>query len=352
MTSFGQSPDGHEARLYTLENSNGFRAEITDYGGIIVRLFARDRKGRLGDVVLGFDTLAGYVAQSPYFGCIIGRVGNRIANGQFTLNGQTYTLAKNNRPGGIPCHLHGGMRGFDKVWWDAEPFTNADGGGLRLRYQSKDGEEGYPGNLDVSVTYLVTGDDALRIDYEAQTDRATPVNLTNHSYFNLAGEGAPPVLGHALTLNASAYTPVNAGLIPRGEITPVENTPFDFRAPHTIGDRIDRPHEQLRFAGGYDHNFALDARDGAPAIAATVLEPQSGRLLEVLTTEPGVQFYSGNFLTGMLAGKNGHVYPRRGGFCLETQHFPDSPNQPDFPPVILQPGATLHSTTVYRFSTR
>ncbi len=352
MKSFGQTPDGRDAQLYTLENSNGIRAEIANYGGIIVRLFTRDRKGALSDVVLGFDTLAEYIAQSPFFGCIVGRCGNRIAGGRFVLDGQSYTLAQNNKPGGIPCHLHGGRRGFDKVLWHAEPFSSPTGSALRLQYESKNGEEGYPGNLNVTVTYVLGGDDALTIVYEARTDRATPVNLTNHSYFNLAGEGAAPVLGHVLTLNASAYTPVNAGLVPQGEIAPVADTPFDFTAPHTIGERIDRPHEQLRFAGGYDHNFVLDARGGQLALAATVLEPQSGRLMEVLTTEPGVQFYSGNFLTGSLVGKNGHVYPRRGGFCLETQHFPDSPNQPHFPSVILRPGETLHSTTVYRFSTR
>lgn len=352
MTLFGHTTDGREAHLYTLQNAHGLRAEISDYGGVIVRLFVPDRRGQLSDVVLGFDRLEDYLARSPYFGCIVGRVGNRIGNGRFTLDGQTYTLALNNRPGGIPCHLHGGLRGFDKVVWNAEPFAHADGEGLRLRYQSRDGEEGYPGNLDVTVTCVLGGDNGLRIEYTATTDRATPVNLTNHTYFNLAGEGAPAVLGHALTLNASAYTPVGPGLIPTGVIAPVNDTPFDFRAPHTIGDRIDRAHEQLRFAGGYDHNFVLDAPAGSLALAARVFEPQSGRILEVLTTEPGVQFYSGNFLSGAFAGKNGHVYQRRAGFCLETQHFPDSPNQPHFPSVILRPGQSMQSTTVFRFSAR
>lgn len=352
MKSFGHAPGGHEARLYVLENANGFRAEITDYGGAIVRLFARDRKGQPGDVVLGFDRVEDYVAHSPYFGCIVGRVGNRIAHGRFTLDGQTYTLATNNEPGGIPCHLHGGRRAFDKVMWAAEPFRAPNGPALRLHYCSPDGEEGYPGNLDVTVIYTLESNDGIRIDYTAVTDQATPVNLTNHSYFNLAGEGAETILGHVVTLNASAYTPVNAGLIPRGELAPVEGTPLDFRAPHTIGERIDRPNEQLRFAGGYDHNFVVDRAGEGLALAATVLEPQSGRILEVLTTEPGMQFYSGNFLRGGYAAKNGHVYLHRSGFCLETQHFPDSPNHPQFPTVILRPGETLHSTTVYRFSAR
>lgn len=352
MKSFGHTADGREAHLYTLQNAHGLRADITNYGGIVVRLFTPDRRGKLDDVVLGFDSLGEYMAHSPYFGCIVGRVGNRVANGSFTLDGRTYTLAKNNQPGGIPCHLHGGLRGFDKVLWTAEPFTVPAGQGLRLRYRSVDGEEGYPGNLDVVVTYILGADDALKIEYSAASDKPTPVNLTNHTYFNLAGEGAPSVLSHALTLHASAYTPVNAGLIPTGEVATVADTPFDFRAPHTIGDRIERAHEQLRFAGGYDHNFVLDSRDGSVALAARVFEPQSGRILEVLTTEPGVQFYSGNFLKGAFAAKNGHVYQRRAGFCLETQHFPDSPNQPHFPSVILRPGETLQSTTVFRFSAR
>jgi aldose 1-epimerase len=360
MTSFGQTPGGRAAQLYRLENGTGFAAEIADYGGTIVRLFAPDRQGKFADVVLGFDAVEAYVARSPFFGCIVGRYGNRIAGGKFSLEGRDYQLACNNQPGGVPCHLHGGIRGFDKVMWQAEKLSSAAGEALRLEYRSADGEEGYPGNLDVEVTYTVTPDNALRIDYTARIDRPCPVNLTNHSYFNLAGEGAGDVLGHVVTLNASRYTPVNAGLVPTGEIALVAGTPLDFTVPHPIGERIERPHEQLRFAGGYDHNFVLDAGGGAPdvrrtaelALAATVLEPQSGRILEVLTTEPGVQFYTGNFLDGSLAGKGGHIYPRRGGLCLETQHFPDSPNQPAFPSTILQPGDTLRSTTVYRFSAR
>jgi aldose 1-epimerase len=351
-SSFGQLPDGRTAQLHTLENATGFRADITDYGGAVVRLFAPDRRGDLADVVLGFDRVEYYVAHSPYFGSLIGRFGNRVAGGAFSLNGRRFTLPTNNAPGGIPCHLHGGPKGFDKVLWTAERATTHPGPALRLSYRSVDGEAGYPGNLDVAVTYQVTPRNELRIDYVATSDQPTPVNLTNHSYFNLAGHDRGSILAHALTIHASGYTPVNAGLIPLGRIDPVAGTPFDFLAPHTIGDRIEVPNEQLRFAGGYDHNFVLNRSAEGLVPAATVFEPQSGRLMEVLTTEPGVQFYSGNFLDGSFAGKNGHVYPWRGGFCLETQHFPDSPNQPAFPSTILQPGATLRSTTIYRFSAR
>jgi aldose 1-epimerase len=352
VQSFGQTPDGQAAQLYTLENSRGFRAEISNYGGTIVRLLTPDRRGQLADVTLGFNAVEDYVAHTSYFGALIGRVGNRIAHGRFTLDGTTYTLATNNSPGGIPCHLHGGVRGFNRVLWQATPTEGAEPK-LELRYRSRAGEEGYPGNLDVTVTYTVTAENALQIDYAATTDQATPVNLTNHAYFNLAGEGGPPVLGHVLTLNARRYTPVDAGLIPLGNVARVADTPLDFTAPHTIGDRIDTSNEQLRFAGGYDHNFVIDRPSSdSLELAATVFEPQSGRFLEVFTTEPGVQFYSGNFLDGSLTGKSGRRYERRTGFCLETQHFPDSPNQPAFPSVILRPGETRRSRTAYRFSAR
>jgi aldose 1-epimerase len=354
MKPFGHTSNGDPVQLFALRQPNGFGADITDFGATVVRLFAPDRHGKLDDVVLGFDRVDGYTAlASPtYFGATIGRCGNRIAHGRFTLEGKTYTLATNNAPGGIPCHLHGGVRGFHAVRWNAEPFATAGGPGLRLRYRSADGEEGYPGNLSVMVTFSLRADQALQIDYEATTDQATPVNMTNHSYFNLASEGERTVLGHVLTVNAARYTPVNAGLIPTGELAPVADTPFDFRSPHTIGERIDRANEQLRFAQGYDHNFVLDTGGGALTLAATVLEPQSGRELEVLTTEPGVHFYSGNYLDGTIVGKNGHAYARRSAFCLETQHFPDSPNHPTFPSVILRPGQTYRSTTVFRFKTR
>lgn len=346
MTSFGFTPEGQPARLFTLANANGFRADITDHGGTIVRLFAPDRNGVLQDVVLGCE---GILPNTPYLGCIVGRVGNRIAAGRFTLDGVTYSLATNNAPAGRPCHLHGGKVGFDRRIWRATESRSADGPRLSLSYRSPDGEEGYPGNLDVTVDYTVTADNALRIDYTATTDRATPVSLTNHSYFNLAGEGAGSILDHLVTLPSTHYTPVDCGLIPTGQIAPVAGTPLDFGTPHRIGERIDADHEQIRFGSGYDHNFVISGPAGALNLAATVSEPNAGRVLEVLTTEPGMQFYTGNFLDGSFAGKNGHRYGRRQGFCLETQHFPDSPNQPQFPSVILRPGQTLRSTTVYRF---
>ncbi len=352
MKAFGKTPDGRDTRLFTLRNDQGLSVDISDFGATVVRLFAPDRNGVAADVVLGFDSVTGYARPTgPFFGATIGRVGNRIAYGRFSLDGTNHVLATNNAPAGTPCHLHGGLIGFDKVLWQTEGVVAGSEPSLALRYRSEDGEEGYPGNLDVTVTFTLTRDNGLRIDYTGVTDKATPVALTNHSYFNLAGEGERTVLGHVATFNASRYTPVNPGLIPTGELAPVTDTPFDFLAPHTIGERIERANEQLRFAGGYDHNFVLDA-DGRLALAATVLEPQSGRELEVLTTEPGMQFYSGNFLDGSLQGKNGHAYEKRSGFCLETQHFPDSVNQPGFPSTILRPGETYRSTTVYRFKAR
>lgn len=353
MKPFGKTRDGRDTHLFTLRNDRGLAVDITDFGGTVVRLLCPDRHGQAADVVLGFDSVEGYDRPSgPYFGATIGRVGNRIAHGRFTLDGKTYQLATNNAPAGIPCHLHGGNVGFDKVLWTAEEFVEGAEPALRLTYASPDGEEGYPGNLNATVVFTLTSDNALRIEYTATTDRTTPVNLTNHSYFNLGGEGERTILGHALTINAARYTPVNAGLIPTGELAPVIDTPLDFRAPHTIGERIERPNEQLRFAGGYDHNFVLDQADGSLALAAVVLEPQSGRELEILTTEPGVQFYSGNFLDGTLLGKNGHAYGRRTGFCLETQHFPDSPNHSTFPSILLRPDETYRTTTLYRLKAR
>jgi len=352
IQSFGNLPDGRETKIYTLRQETGFQVEITDFGGTIVRLLAPDRSGHLADVNLGFDTVTPYPTQSPYFGALIGRVGNRTAGGRFTLDSQTYSLATNNTPGGMPCHLHGGVTGFDKVLWQAEPTTREGQPALRLRYHSRDGEEGYPGNLAVEVLYSLTADQGLRMDYTATTDKATPVNLTNHAYFNLAGEGQGDVLGHELTVLAHHFTPVNAGMIPTGQTPPVAGTPFDFTSPHTLGERIGAPDEQLRLAGGYDHNFVLDNQSGSLALAATVREPVSGRVLEVLTTEPGIQLYSGNFLDGKLKGKSGRPYLHRGGFCLETQHAPDSINQPGFPSIVLRPGQTYRSTTIYRFSAR
>ncbi|OHE80630.1 MAG: galactose mutarotase [Verrucomicrobia bacterium RIFCSPLOWO2_12_FULL_64_8] len=352
MKSFGQLPDGRQTHLFTLQNAGGFRADITDFGGIVVNLFVPDKNGQLADVSLGFDNAAQYLAQSPYFGALIGRYGNRIALGKFTLDGLTYSLVTNNSPGGLPCSLHGGTVGFDKVIWEARPGIIAGNPALNFGYVSRDGEEGYPGKLTVEVTYTVTPDNALRIDYKATTTKATPVNLTSHIYFNLHGEGVGTILDHVLMIRAARTTPVNVGLIPTGEIAPVAGTPLDFTSPHRIGERVDAANEQIKFGGGYDHNWVLDNQNGSLALAATVHEPPSGRFMEVLTTEPGLQFYCGNFLDGSITGKSGKKYPRRSGFCLESQHYPDSPNHPNFPSTILRPGGTLKSTTIYRFSTK
>jgi aldose 1-epimerase len=345
VQEFGKSPEGEALQIYTLTNAQGMEARITNYGGIVVSLKTPDRTGALADVVLGHDSVAAY-AKSPYFGAIIGRYGNRIGNAKFTLQGKTYTLAQNNGPN----HLHGGIKGFDKVAWKAEPGSSPEGQSLSLSYVSQDGEEGYPGTLNAKVVYVLTNDNALRIDYEATTDKPTIVNLTNHSYFNLKDAGATTILDHELTLNADRYTPVDKTLIPTGELAAVEGTPFDFRKPTAIGARIDGDHEQLKFGLGYDHNFVLNRSAEGLSLAATVVEPATGRRMEVLTTEPGIQFYSGNFLDGTITGRGGAVYQRRSGFCLETQHFPDSPNKPDFPSTTLEPGQTYRTTTVYRFS--
>lgn len=347
---FGRLPSGREVRLFTLTNARGMVAAITDYGGIMTRLLAPDRAGRLDDIVLGYDRLEQYLALTPYFGAIIGRYGNRIAGGRFTLDGRTYALATNNEPAGRPCALHGGLVGFDKVVWDAEPVRGEGRCGLQLRHLSRDGEEGYPGNLDVTVWYWLTDGNELHVEYRATTDRATPVNLTQHNYYNLRGHG--DVLGHVLTLHASHYTPVDPGLIPVGRIAPVAGTPLDFRAPAAIGARIGADDEQLRFARGYDHNWIIDRAAPGLVPAAEAYEPETGRVLEVLTEEPALQFYSGNFLEAAYVGKGGVPCRPHAGFCLETQHFPDSPNQPVFPSTILRPGGTYRSTTVHRFSTR
>ena len=352
VQNFGKMPDGRLVHLYTLQNQTGFKAVISDYGGTVVSLFTPDRSGTLADVALGFSSLEDYFTKSPYFGCLVGRVGNRIAGAKFTLDGKTYTLAANNSPGGMPCSLHGGLRGFDKVLWTAESTTREGQPALKLRYISKDGEEGYPGTLTVDVLYSISKDNALRIDYTATTDKATPVNLTNHSYFNLRGEGDGTILDHEMTINASKITPVNAGLIPTGDLMPVAGTPFDFTRAHTIGERIGADDQQIKFGLGYDHNFVVDGTVGELRTAAVVHEPKSGRVMEVLTTEPGIQFYSGNFLDGSATGKSGRRYDYRTGFALETQHFPDSVNQPKFPSTILKPGGTYRSTTIYRFSAK
>ncbi|MCI0498768.1 MAG: galactose mutarotase [Planctomycetales bacterium] len=345
---FGITRDGQKADIYTLTNANGLQAKITNYGGIIVSLLVPDRDGRLDDIVLGFDTLGDYELKSPYFGCIIGRYGNRIGNARFALDGVEYNLAANNDGN----HLHGGMKGFDKVVWDAEPFKNPEGAGLKLRYISKDMEEGYPGNLDVTVTYTLTHKNELKIDYLAVTDKPTVCNLTNHSYFNLAGQGAGTNYDHQLMLNADSYTPIDKGLIPTGRILPVKGTPLDFTRSVPIGARIDADNEQIKYGLGYDHNWVLNKKGSEMSLAARVYEPTTGRVMEVHTTEPGVQFYAGNFLDGTLAGKEGRVYKHRAAFCLETQHYPDSPNKPGFPSTVLRPGQTYKTTTLYRFSAK
>ncbi|SDK20907.1 aldose 1-epimerase [Catalinimonas alkaloidigena] len=337
-TFFGTLPGGMPIDLYTLTNANGVRVSITNYGGIVTSLLTPDRDGRLGDVVLGFDRLDGYLQDNvPYFGAIIGRYGNRIARGTFTLNGQTYTLAVNNGPN----HLHGGTQGFDKVVWQAEEVADQV---LKLTYTSPDGEEGYPGTLQVTVVYTLTPDNALKMEYWAQTDKATPVNLTNHSYFNLTAGKAPDVLNHTLLIDADRFVAVDATQIPTGALPSVAGTPMDFRSPHPIGVRIGQ------VEGGYDHTYVLNHAVRQLRRMARAIDPQSGRVLEVSTDQPGVQFYSGNFLDGSFTGKDGRPYRKHAGFCLETQHFPDSPNQPNFPSTILQPGDTYHTVTLYQFS--
>jgi len=345
VESFGKLPSGEEVRLYTLKNANGMEARIMTYGGVVVSLKTPDRDGNLADVVLGFDDLAGYLGDEPYFGALIGRYGNRIGGAKFALDGKTYTLAVNNGPNA----LHGGLKGFDKVNWKVE---SAGARSLALSYVSADGEEGYPGELRVKVTYTLTDNNGLRLDYEAVTSKPTVVNLTNHSYFNLKDDGASPILDEVLTLNADRFTPVDETLIPTGELRPVEGTPFDFRQPTVIGARIDADNDQIRYAGGYDDNWVINRTGDGLVKAATVYDPTTGRVMEVLTTQPGVQFYTANFLDGTLTGKGGIVYARRSALCLETQHFPDSPNKPEFPSTVLRPGETYSNTTIYRFSTR
>ncbi len=341
---FGQTRNGEPVELYTLTNSNGVETSITNYGGRVVTLKVPDRAGKFADVVLGFDSLDPYLGNSPYFGALIGRYGNRIGKARFTLDGKEYKLAANNGPNA----LHGGVVGFDKVLWKGEEGTGEEPS-LKLTYLSKDGEEGYPGNLSVTVVYTLTDRNELRIDYEAATDQDTVLNLTNHSYFNLAGEGVGDILGQEIMINADRFTPIDSGLIPTGELKPVKGTPFDFTKSTAIGARINDRDQQVQFGKGYDHNFVLNGGGGL-TLAARVVEPHSGRIMEVLTTQPGVQFYTGNFLDGSVKGKGGKAYPYRSAFCLETQHFPDSPNKPGFPSVVLKPGEKFTSTTVYRFT--
>lgn len=336
--SFGATAAGQPVDLYVLTNSNGLIAKVITYGAILTELHVPDKAGRMADVVLGFDNLTQYLGKHPHFGATTGRFANRIAKGKFTLDGKQYTLATNNGPN----HLHGGPKAFDKAMWRGEGFEAADGSGVRLNYLSPDGEENYPGNLSTTVIYTLTKNNELKIDYRATTDKATPVNLTNHSYFNLAGAGDGDILRHELMLNAERYTPVDETLIPMGEIATVKGTPLDFTKSTAIGARI------VQVKGGYDHNYVLNSSDGSLALAAIARESKSGRVMEVHTTQPGVQLYTANFLDGSLRGIGG-TYGKHAGFCLETQHFPDSVNRPNFPSTILRPGETYRQTTVHRF---
>jgi aldose 1-epimerase len=342
-TTFGGELDGKKVELFTLKNATGVVTQITNYGGRVVNLFVPDKDGNFEDIVLGYSSLNGYLGSNEiYYGTLIGRYGNRIANGKFMLNDSVYTLATNNGPN----HLHGGIKGFNNVVWDA---VQQDDRTLLLSYLSVDGEEGYPGNLQVNVTYELTDDNELKIQYWATTDKPTHVNLTHHSFFNLKGAGNGEVNDHQLMLNADYYTPVDEGLIPTGEITPVQGTPFDFRSLTVIGERIEQDDQQLVYGLGYDHNWVLNAASEGLTLAAKVVEPASRRKMEVYTNEPAIQFYGGNFLNGSDIGKYGKTYAYRGAFCLETQHYPDSPNQPAFPSTLLNPGEEYYSVCVYKF---
>jgi aldose 1-epimerase len=343
---FGKMPDGQEVHLYTLTNSNGMQVAITNYGARIVSILAPDRNGMMADVVLGFDNLPDYVKYNTYFGALVGRYANRIGGAKFTLDGKVYHLPVNNGPNS----LHGGIKGFDKRFWTAEE-VQGDEPSLAMTYPSKDGEEGYPGNLQAKVDYTLTKDNSLKIEYSATTDKDTVINLTNHSYFNLAGEGNGDILKQVLMINSSKITPVDANQIPTGKIMDVTGTPFDFRKPTPIGARINEDNPQLKIGKGYDINYIIDRKGPGLELAARAYDPESGRDLEVYTTEPGVQFYSGNFLDGSVHGKGGKAYASRSAFCLETQHYPDSPNHPDFPTTELKPGQTFNQVTVFKFTT-
>ena len=344
---FGRTPDGTPVELFTLGNAGGMQLSVMSHGAAIVSLRVPDRAGNLDDIVLGFDSLEGYLGHTHYFGAIVGRYANRIARGRFELDGSRYRLSVNDEP----HHLHGGTRGFDRVVWECEPFRDDRGEGLALRHTSPDGDQGYPGTLEVEARYVLTGNDRLEVDYRATTDTPTPVNLTQHSYFNLLGAGKGDILGHQLRIDADAYTPVDCTLIPTGKVLPVAGTPFDFRTAAAIGAHIGDPDPQLEYAGGYDHNFVLRREEPGLSHAARVIEPTTGRTLDVFTTEPGLQFYSGNQLDGAVAGKGGRSYGRHTGFCLETQHYPDSPNRHEFPSTILNPGQEYASRTVFAFGT-
>lgn len=339
---------GKTVEIYKLKNSKGAETQIITYGGTVVSLKVPDKNGKFADVVLGYDSIADYEKNQSYIGALIGRYGNRIAKGKFTLDGKEYILAKNNGEN----HLHGGPKGYDKVVWTAKPSTDKNGANLELTYLSKDGEEGYPGNLNIKVIYSLTENNELKIVYSATTDKNTVINLTHHSYFNLAGAGNGDILNHQLTLYADKFTPTDDGSIPNGELKSVKGTPFDFLIPTAIGARISNADDQLKFGNGYDHNWVLNKTDNSMTLAATVFEPTSGRTMEVYTTERGLQFYSGNYLEGAIKGKSGQNYPRRTGFCLEAQNFPDAPNKPNFPSAVLKKGETYSQTTIYKFSAK
>lgn len=345
--TWGKGPNGEAVDLYTMRNSHGAEAAITTYGGRVVALKTPDRDGQSADIVLGFDNLAQYLEHNPYFGALVGRYANRIANGEFRLDGHTYTLAKNNGPNA----LHGGLIGFDKKVWDAEHGDGSEATWLRLKYVSRDGEEGFPGTLTAIVTYTLTNENELKVEYRATSDKKTVLNLTNHSYFDLRGAGAGQILDHVVMIHADRFTPVNANLIPTGELKSVEGTPFDFRTPTRIGARISDKDQQLEYGGGYDHNYVLNGSGNAPTLAARVIDPKSGRVMEVLTTQPGMQFYTGNHLPDGIHGKGGATYNYRCGFCFETQHFPDSPNQSGFPSTELSAGQEFQEVTIFKFST-
>lgn len=345
---FGNLPDGRDVAKFTLRNQAGMEVDIINFGGIITRWTAPDRNGNFEDIVLGFDTLEPYLEENPFFGALVGRYGNRIAKAQFSIDGETYTLAKNNGAN----HLHGGITGFNKVLWDAAPGHETDRARLRLDYRSADGEEGYPGQLDVRVEYVLTDDNTLTVSYQATTNKPTIVNLTQHTYFNLSGDFSRSILDHELELNADTFLPVDAGLIPTGELRPVKGTPFDFTTPKSIGQDVDAENEQLALGGGYDHCWVLNKAAQGLTPVGTAFHKPTGRVLSVATSEPGVQFYIGNFLNGTLPAKGGGTYGKRSGFCLETQHFPDSPNRPEFPTTRLNPGEVYYTETTFNFSTR
>ncbi|HZL79845.1 MAG TPA: aldose epimerase family protein [Candidatus Limnocylindrales bacterium] len=343
---FGKTSEGQAVEIYTLHNSKGAEARIMTYGGIVQSLSMPDKNGKFADVVLGYDNLQGYIDKTPYFGALIGRYGNRIGGAKFTLEGNTYTLATNNGPN----TLHGGLKGFDKVVWTAKPSVGIHGPQLVLAYLSKDGEEGFPGNLEVTAIYTLTEDNELKLEFSAKTDRPTVANLTHHSYFNLAGQGNGDILGHVVYIKANQTTPVDSGLITTGEFADVTGTPFDFRKPAAIGARINDPDKILQYGPGYDHNWVINKPLGQFGLQARVVEPTSGRVMEVWSDEPGLQFYAGNFLDGTIKGKGGVAYQIHTGFCMEPQHYPDSPNKANFPSVELKPGQTYHNTIVYKFS--